>query len=118
MDDSGETKIENSRRLPAVNEMLTGVLGCKWTLHVIAQIRDGIHRPGELSRTAEGLTTKVLNERLTKLMRFGIIDRESFPEIPPRVEYRLTEFGERFLTLLDEIDRLQEEILIEETGSS
>ena len=49
-------------------------------MHVLTQIRSGIHRPGQLERSAEGLTTKVLNERLTKLTNLGIIHRESYAE--------------------------------------
>ena len=93
-----------------VREIFEKCVGCKWTLHVLAHIRRGIVRPGELERTADGLTTKVLNERLTKLSRFGIISREAFPEVPPRVEYRLTEFGTAFLQILDQIEDLQERI--------
>ena len=50
-------------------------------------IRGGVTRPGQLVRTAEGLTTKVLNERLSKLVRYGVLEKISYPEIPPRVEY-------------------------------
>ncbi len=91
----------------SVREIFEKCIGCKWTLHILAQIRAGIHRPGHLERTADGLTTKVLNERLVKLARLGIISRESFPEVPPRVEYRLTEFGMQFVMILDQIDELQ-----------
>ncbi len=83
------------------------MLGCKWTLHILAEVRKGVQRPGELARSADGLTTKVLNERLVKLVRFGILDKTSFPEVPPRVEYELTQFGQQFSKLLDEIERLQ-----------
>jgi DNA-binding HxlR family transcriptional regulator len=41
------------------------------------------------------------------MLRFGILDKHSFPEVPPRVEYSFTSFGERFLTLIDEVERLQ-----------
>ncbi|MEZ6095225.1 MAG: helix-turn-helix domain-containing protein [Pirellulaceae bacterium] len=85
-------------------------MGCKWTLHVLEQIRSGVVRPGQLERTADGLTTKVLNERLAKLTRFHIVERESFPEIPPRVEYRLTDFGQSFVKILDQIKDLQGQV--------
>ena len=62
---------------------------------------------GQLQRTADGLTTKVLNDRLSKLVRLGIVDRHAYAEIPPRVEYRLTDFGEQFLRIIDQIDELQ-----------
>ena len=104
---------KKSDHAPDVTTMIEGVLGCKWTVHVLAQIRAGIQRPGELTRTAKGLTPKVLNERLAKLVRFGILERKSYPEIPPRVEYHLTSFGQRFSKILDEIEKLQQEISTE-----
>ena len=92
----------------SVQEILEKCIGCKWTMHVLTQIRHGVCRPGQLERTAEGLTTKVLNERLNKLTHLGIINRESFPEIPPRVEYRLTEFGQEFVQIFDQLETLQQ----------
>ncbi|EMI52509.1 winged helix-turn-helix transcriptional regulator [Rhodopirellula sallentina] len=102
--------MSNSSQDVDVATILQNVLGCKWTLHILAQIRQNVNRPGELVRSADGLTTKVLNERLTKLIRFGILQKTSYPEVPPRVEYELTEFGKRFSNLLDEVDRLQNEL--------
>lgn len=92
---------------PSVAEILEKCIGCKWTLHVLAQVRRGIHRPGQLERTAEGLTSKVLNERLHKLLGFGILTRNVFAEVPPRVEYHLTDFGERLLEIIDQLEALQ-----------
>lgn len=87
--------------------MVEDIVGCKWSLHVLGLIRRGTRRPGAMQKSIEGLTTKVLNERLRKLMRFGILERRAYPEIPPRVEYHLTPFGRRFTQLLDDIERLQ-----------
>lgn len=94
---------------PTVACMVESIVGCKWSLHVLAQLRAGVNRPGALTRTDPGLTTKVLNERLAKMVRFGIIDKRIYPESPPRVEYHFTEFGTRFLGLIDAIERLQNE---------
>jgi len=102
--------LSNETVRPDVTYILQNVLGCKWTLHILAQVRKGVRRPGELTRSTDGLTTKVLNERLVKLVRFGILDKTSYPEVPPRVEYELTDFGKRFSKLLDEVDRLQGEM--------
>ena len=93
----------------SVAEILEKCIGCKWTMHVLTQIRAGVHRPGQLERSAAGLTTKVLNDRLAKLTRLQIVQRHSYPEVPPRVEYRLTEFGERFVEIFDQIEELQRE---------
>ncbi|MGE3563330.1 MAG: winged helix-turn-helix transcriptional regulator [Phycisphaerales bacterium] len=87
--------------------MIESIVGCKWSLHVLAQIRCGVNRPGALARSADGLTTKVLNERLNKMLRFGILARHAYPEVPPRVEYSLTPFGERFAEILDAVERLK-----------
>lgn len=95
---------------PSVAAMVESIVGCKWSLAVLAQIRAGTSRPGELERAIEGLSKKVLNERLRKLLRFGIIDKRSYAEIPPRVEYSITPFGRRFGVLLDDIERLQSEV--------
>ena len=93
--------------LSELARILEDCVGCKWTVHVIEQVRAGVHRPGALVRTAPGLTTKVLNQRLAKLMRHGILERIAYPEVPPRVEYRLTAFGSRFVGLLDELESVR-----------
>lgn len=94
---------------PPLEKIVEGCLGCKWTLHVLAQVRAGVCRPGALERSAPGLTAKVLNERLVKLVNFGILERTAYPEVPPRVEYRLTAFGKRFVDVLDQLERLRAE---------
>jgi DNA-binding HxlR family transcriptional regulator len=63
-----------------------------------------------MEHAIDGLSAKVLNERLRKLTRLGILDKQSFPEIPPRVEYRLTAFGERFAKIVDQVEALEKEI--------
>ena len=93
-----------------IRRMVEDVVGCKWTLHVLAQVRAGVNRPGQLVRSAAGLTTKVLNERLVKLVRYGVLERHAYPEIPPRVEYHLTPLGTRLDALLDAIDALQRDV--------
>lgn len=91
---------------PTVTHMVENVIGCKWSLTVIDLVRRGIHRPGAMEHAVPGLSTKVLNERLRKLIRFGILEKCSYPETPPRVEYGLTDFGLRFSKILDAIDAL------------
>ncbi|MCA9736905.1 MAG: winged helix-turn-helix transcriptional regulator [Gemmatimonadota bacterium] len=90
-----------------VAAMVESIVGCKWSLAVLAAIRGGARRPGELERACVGISAKVLNQRLRKMQRFGILTRRSYPEVPPRVEYDLTEFGEAFTALLDTIDVLE-----------
>lgn len=90
--------------------MVEDIIGCKWSLAVLGRIRGGTVRPGAMEHALPGLSKKVLNERLRKLVRFGIVERHAFAELPPRVEYRLTPFGEKFSALIDGVERLQREI--------
>ena len=93
---------------PSVHQMVESIIGCKWSLTVLSLVRKGVRRPGEMEHAIDGLSGKVLNERLAKLVRFGILDKTSFPEVPPRVEYQLTAFGMHFITLIDQVDELQQ----------
>lgn len=99
-------KLARPSAQPSAKLMMEDVIGCKWSLHVIALVRGGVNRPGAMERSIEGLTAKVLNERLRKLMRYGILEKSSFAELPPRVEYRLTDFGRRFAGVVDSIEAL------------
>lgn len=90
-------------------KMAEDILGCKWSLRVLQLVRQGICRPGLMERSTEGLTTKVLNERLRKLTRYRILERRAYPEIPPRVEYSFTPFGEKFIAVLDKLSELDRE---------
>lgn len=93
--------------------MVEAIFGCKWSLTVYQLLANGINRPGEMVRSVEGLTTKVLNECLRKNMEFGIIERIAYNEVPPRVEYVVTPFGTKFIRILDELEKLQGEIASE-----
>lgn len=95
---------------PTVGQMMESVVGCKWSLSVIDLIRNGVNRPGKMEHAIEGLSAKVLNERLRKLVHFGIVEKRVFAETPPRVEYYLTGFGGRFAEILDSIHALQKTI--------
>ena len=93
----------------SVASVIEDILGCKWTLHILGQIRHGVIRPGALQRNVPGLTTKVMNERLRKLVRHGLLEKRAYPERPLRVEYRLTPFGRRTTRILDQIEALDRE---------
>lgn len=90
--------------------MVETIYGCKWSLTVYQLLANGINRPGAMVRSVEGLTTKVLNECLRKNTQFGILERVTYNETPPRVEYKVTEFGGKFIRVLDELEKLQSEI--------
>ncbi len=90
--------------------MVETIYGCKWSLTVYQLLSEGINRPGSMVRSVDGLTTKVLNDCLKRNVQFGILERQEFNEIPPRVEYRVTDFGKKFVRILDALEALQDEI--------
>ncbi|MEZ8099103.1 winged helix-turn-helix transcriptional regulator [Vibrio bivalvicida] len=90
--------------------MVETIYGCKWSLTVYQLLAAGINRPGEMVRSVEGLSTKVLNQCLKRNVEFGILDKVVYNELPPRVEYQVTDFGEKFLTVLEQLEALQQEI--------
>ncbi|TWX66706.1 helix-turn-helix transcriptional regulator [Colwellia demingiae] len=90
--------------------MVETIVGCKWSLTVYNLLNNDIYRPGEMVRSVEGLTTKVLNACLKRNIEFGILERETFNEVPPRVEYKVTTFGHKFINILTELEKLQLEI--------
>lgn len=87
--------------------MIEDIIGCKWSVCVLDLISRGVARPGAMQKSIDGLSPKVLNERLRKLLRFGLIERQVFAEVPPHVEYRLTPLGRRFDKLLAQIQELE-----------
>jgi len=97
----------NSRR---VDVLLEDVLGCRWTFSVLRAVARGVNRPGAIERYIEGISTKVLSDRLKNFTRAGIFERKQFAEIPPRVEYHLTDFGKKFLRLIKEAEKLQADL--------
>jgi len=61
-------------------------------------------------RSVEGLSTKALNECLRRLLHFELVSKESFPEVPPRVEYSMTSKGDRLLAIFDAMDQLENDL--------
>jgi DNA-binding HxlR family transcriptional regulator len=93
---------------PDAARMVEDIVGCKWSLTVLDLVSRGVVRPGAMQKRVTGLTTKVLNERLKKLVRYKIVDRKVFAEVPPHVEYVLTAYGRQFTAVLREIAKLDD----------
>jgi DNA-binding HxlR family transcriptional regulator len=69
------------------------VLAEKWTLLIVTTLADGPMRTAEIRRCVDGISEKMLIQTLRKLEAYGLVSRKSYPEVPPRVEYRLTPLG-------------------------
>ena len=77
------------------------ILGGKWTILLIRDLADGRCRFCELERSLEGISPRTLSLRLRALEEQGIVERKTFPEVPPRVEYSLTEKGQALVPIID-----------------
>jgi DNA-binding HxlR family transcriptional regulator len=75
----------------------------KWTLLVIRDLADGRSRFCELERSLHGISPRTLSLRLRALEEEGIVERQTFPEVPPRVEYALTEKGRALVPLIEDM---------------
>ncbi len=73
----------------------------KWTLLLIRDLSEGRSRFCELERSLAGISPRTLSLRLRALEEEGIVERDTFPEVPPRVEYQLTEKGRALLPIID-----------------
>lgn len=105
---TSETRTPVSGGTIPVAAMVESIVGCKWSLRLLDQFADGQSRPSELLRACPSLSAKVMNERLRKMVRFGIVERTVFGKRPPlEVVYVLTPFGRRFMDILDEVRQLQ-----------
>lgn len=85
------------------------MLASKWVYLTVCALQRGRLRNGELARKLEGITPKMLAQTLRVLERDGLVRREVFPVIPPRVEYQLTELGQNLAGLLSQIRSWAEE---------
>ncbi len=79
------------------------IISGKWTLLVIRDLADDSKRFCELERSLEGISPRTLSLRLRCLEEHGVIERNTFPEVPPRVEYALTDKGKALVPLIDDM---------------
>lgn len=83
----------------------------KWKAVIICHLNDQSYRFLELQRKLSGISEKVLTEKLRELENDELVERISFPEIPPHVEYRLTPLGLKLFTVLDTLQSWGEDYI-------
>ncbi|MGN1086448.1 MAG: winged helix-turn-helix transcriptional regulator [Porcipelethomonas sp.] len=81
------------------------LIGDKWKVLILRDLRNGTKRFGELKKSVTGISQKVLTANLRNMEENGLLTREVFPEVPPRVEYTLTELGHSMEPILDAMDK-------------
>ena len=86
-------------------EITMGLIGEKWKVLIIRDLLTGKKRFGELKKSVTGITQKVLTNNLRQMEASGLVKRKVYAEVPPRVEYSLTETG---LSLKPVIDSMVE----------
>lgn len=79
------------------------IIGGKWKLRLIYQINTHTMRYGELKRQVPDISEKMLIQELKSLVIQGVLHKKSYKEIPPRVEYSLTEKGKDVLPIIDQL---------------
>ena len=77
------------------------LIGSKWKLLILKYLLNKTMRYNELKREIDGISQKVLTSTLKSIVEDGIVIRTSYPEVPPRVEYSLSEIGESMRPVID-----------------
>ena len=99
-----------------IDRETTASLGCpvartaelisnKWTPLIVRDLKDGCRRFSELERSLIGISPKTLSERLKRLEEADVVERHCFAEVPPRVEYSLTERGFALIPVIEQMRR-------------
>lgn len=86
-------------------EFALEVLGGRWKLAILKQLASGTHRFGELRRAMPAITQRMLTRQLRELEADGLVTRTVYREVPPRVEYTLTDVGHSLDSITEELDK-------------
>ena len=77
----------------------------KWVVLILRDLRSGTKRFGELMKSVTGVSQKVLTEKLRAMEEHGIVSRKVYPEVPPRVEYTITDLGATLFPIIDAMEQ-------------
>jgi DNA-binding HxlR family transcriptional regulator len=105
-----ENKVENN---PCPVTKTIALIGGRWKSIILYQLSDHTRRFGEIAARMPSISRKVLSEQLKELEADGLINRQEFKEIPPRVEYSLTELGQSVRPILKDMAAWGQEMLLD-----
>ncbi|KAF2517762.1 winged helix-turn-helix transcriptional regulator [Flavobacterium foetidum] len=109
-----QTKEQNTENKICPLEIAVNTISGKWKIPIVWQINEGKKRPSEFLRGIAKVDRRVLNQQLNEMVADGILIKQSFNELPPRVEYSLTETGKQLVEILWKLNDWGK-ILISET---
>lgn len=92
---------ENYDRKTCPAEIALKAISGRWKLLIVRELWSEVRRFGELQRALEGITQKMLTQQLREMEQDGIIHREVYLQIPPKVEYSLTQLGESLKPIIE-----------------
>jgi DNA-binding HxlR family transcriptional regulator len=92
---------KNGKTYHCTVEATLDVIGGKWKPLILWHLGDSVMRFGELQKSLPGVNAKMLTKQLRELEEDGVIRRKVYPEVPPRVEYSITEFGKTLIPILE-----------------
>lgn len=95
------TYTKNGKSYHCPVEAALDVIGGKWKPLILWALGDNVLRFGELQKELPDINTKMLTKQLRALEEDGVIKRTVYPEVPPRVEYRITDFGKTLIPILE-----------------
>jgi DNA-binding HxlR family transcriptional regulator len=113
-----EAKVVDIQRASCPVERTLEVIGGRWKVLILRELFQGIRRFGQLHRALHGITQKMLTQQLREMEEDGIIHREVYLQVPPKVEYSLTPLGESLKPIIDSMHEWGVRHLNEQTKES
>src|SRR5690242_13250107 len=101
-----EARSENPERKTCPAETTLKAISGRWKILILRELFPGVKRFGELQRALDGVTQKMLTQQLREMEEDGIIHRQVYLQIPPKVEYSLTPLGESLKPILEAMHEL------------
>lgn len=96
-----QVKAADTERASCPVETTLEVIGGRWKVLILQELFQGVRRFGQLHRGLNGITQKMLTQQLREMEEDGIVHREVYLQVPPKVEYSLTPLGESLKPIID-----------------